>query len=240
MRLDARPWQTGPRATRRGRALFGGPPAETGACGAARRKERADEQTQSQRQVARPSERPARVTATPLSRRETAARAPAGSEERRSERGKDASAGAGATRQSPMRGESSRTLRSGERRQGREAQGRAMGRRARRALGARPPVDAASRRRSGRSVRGTERRPVATFPPPAGRAVPGGPGLWSVGCRRRMPCRAAVDALTATSVRQPGFASQTARAATGGEMCARTQQGAEMRSGPTSERVFRL
>ncbi|CCD18337.1 hypothetical protein ERJ75_000905100 [Trypanosoma vivax] len=36
----------------------------------------------------RPSERPARVTATPLSRRETAARAPAGSEERRSERGK--------------------------------------------------------------------------------------------------------------------------------------------------------
>ncbi|KAH8608202.1 hypothetical protein ERJ75_001376100 [Trypanosoma vivax] len=36
----------------------------------------------------RPSERPARVTATPLARREAAARAPAGSEERRSERGK--------------------------------------------------------------------------------------------------------------------------------------------------------
>ncbi|KAH8612192.1 hypothetical protein ERJ75_000915000 [Trypanosoma vivax] len=156
----------------------------------------------------RPSERPARVTATPLSRRETAARAPAGSEERRSERGKARVGGRRRDATVTESGRAPRTVRSGERRQGREAQGRAMGRRARRALGDRPPVDAASRRRSGRIVRGTEAEPVA----PSLRR-PGARFLAALALERRLPeadaCRAAVDALTATSVRQPGFASQT-------------------------------
>ncbi|KAH8603887.1 hypothetical protein ERJ75_001775800 [Trypanosoma vivax] len=53
MRRDARALANRPaRDPSRPSAFFGGPPAETGACGAARRKERADEQTQSQRQVA--------------------------------------------------------------------------------------------------------------------------------------------------------------------------------------------
>ncbi|KAH8612281.1 hypothetical protein ERJ75_000905800 [Trypanosoma vivax] len=209
MRRDARPWQPARARPVAAERFFGGPPAETGACGAARRKERADEQTQSQRQVAaairatRQGDRDSPVSSGNRSARTSGVgRAP---ERTRYGTRRRAQARRDSHRVGERRLERSAAA-SGDRDERRRAGPWADARAGRWATDPLSTPPRGAGRDAASAVR--KRRPVATFPPPAGRAVPGGPGRWSVGCRRRMRCRAAVDALTATSVRQPGFASQ--------------------------------
>ncbi|KAH8610674.1 hypothetical protein ERJ75_001077400 [Trypanosoma vivax] len=117
----------------------------------------------------RPSERPARVTATPLSRRETAARAPAGSEERRSERGK---ARVGGRRRDATVTESGRVVSNGpQRRAETGTRGAGPGHGPTRAQGAGRPTPCRRRLEAqvGTQVRGTEAEASVDLPS-AGRA----------------------------------------------------------------------